>query len=76
MADDEPSGLSEPIPLADVFATRLVRIERVGPTARLVFAVPQNGDSAYVTVAKLIIPIENLYDVTMSVMEFIHKNAR
>jgi hypothetical protein len=60
--DDIP--LSEPSPIPDTFASELVRVERIGPCARLIFAVLQvvecGGHSQVerAVVARIVLPAE------------------
>ena len=40
---NERPPLIETVPISDIFASELGRIEKIGPCARLVFAVTQAG---------------------------------
>jgi hypothetical protein len=59
--------LSEPVPIQDIFCSELVKVEKIGPCVRLVFAVEQTlycGVESMQSVveltiiAKLVIPAE------------------
>lgn len=62
----------EPFALQDVFCTALVRIERIGPCRRLVFAVPDDiaPDCRQMTVtAKLMLPAEVLAEIAAQLLD-------
>jgi hypothetical protein len=63
---------SEPFPIQDTFATDLVRVERVGPCRRLVFAVLDCGDPGApqrVLIVKLIVPAEALPAIAAQLLD-------
>ena len=51
--------------VADVFADRLAKVERIGPCVRLIFAVPDSicGSRQISVVARLVLPVDCLADV-------------
>lgn len=60
----------EPVVIPDVFVTHLVRTEKIGPTTRLVLAVPH--DHTLVVTAKIILPDSALQDIAEQLMGLIH----
>lgn len=68
----DPAGLKviEPVVIPDAFVTHLVRTEKIGPTTRLVFAVPQ--DHTLVITTKIIIPDNALPDLVEQLAGLIH----
>ena len=60
---NERPPLIETVPISDIFASELGRIEKIGPCARLVFAVTQAGvyddgsvGQERVVVARIVLP--------------------
>lgn len=76
----------EPCPIQDTFCTTLVRVERLGPCLRLVFAVPDSaplaGDPMMVVIGKIVVPADQiaaiaakLLDVPAEVRKFAHLSS-
>jgi hypothetical protein len=65
MSDNSNLPVADSGSLIDAFATELLRVERLGSCARLVFAVPrQSGSSAYrETIAAVVVPVSALQDM-------------
>lgn len=74
MPRDRDPQLHEPVVLQDIFVTRLAKVERVGNASRLIFAVPQDGQS--VAVAKLVVQDEDLAAIALQIAEVIHRRRR
>src|SRR5262249_32983382 len=67
---NERPPLIETVPISDIFASELGRIEKIGPCARLVFAVTQAGGyddgtvgQERVVVARIVLPLAVLPSV-------------
>jgi len=73
---NDPRPLIETAIQPDQYVGELARIERIGPCARLIFAVDQGSlyhsepRTERVVVAKIVIPLDRLHDMAVTALGF------